>query len=197
MNGKLIVFEGIDGSGKSTQAKLLSEKLNTLGFNSEYTFEPTNREYGQKLRDSFSSNRLTIDEELNLFILDRKMHIEYDISPWLECGKVVVLDRYYYSSIAYQGARGYDIEKIKSLHADFIIEPDLVFIFNFEIDECLKRIEVSRGVTNLLENKSYLEKVDLIFKKFQGNKFIHIDASLSIEEIHNNILSFVMPLISN
>ena len=105
MKGKLIVIEGIDGSGKSTCAKNLTEKLNSINLKTIYTFEPTHLHYGAKLRDSMLSENLDAEEELNLFIEDRKEHIESMIKPAIEDGYFIILDRYFYSSIAYQGAK--------------------------------------------------------------------------------------------
>lgn len=191
MEKKLIIFEGIDGSGKSTQAKMLQDKLMLLGYNAVLTFEPTNGKYGKKLRDSFFAGRLSPKEELDLFIKDRKEHIEKEITPYLCDNKIVIVDRYMYSSIAYQGALGIDTNYIKNLHNDFIIEPDLVFIFKSNVDDCLKRIKKDRGVTDELENAYYLNKVEDIFMSFQGDIFKHIDASQSIENIHTEILDYV------
>ena len=106
MKGKLIVIEGIDGSGKSTIAKKLAETLNENNIDTIYTFEPTNAYYGAKLRDTMLSKDMDLDRELKLFVDDRKDHIRLMIKPALEEGKTVVLDRYMYSSIAYQGAKG-------------------------------------------------------------------------------------------
>lgn len=191
MKKKLIIFEGIDGSGKSTQAKMLTDKLMLLGYDAVLTFEPTNREYGQKLRNSFFAGRLSPEEELDLFIKDRKQHIEKEITPYLNANKIVIVDRYMYSSIAYQGALGIDTHYIKNLHNDFIIEPSLVFIFTSNVDDCLKRIKKDRGVTDELENTYYLTKVENIFRSFQGDIFKHIDASQSIESVHTEILDYV------
>jgi len=190
MKKKLIIFEGIDGSGKSTQSKMLTDKLILLGYDAVLTFEPTNREYGQKLRDSFFSGRLSPEEELDLFVKDRKEHVEKEIKPALDANKIVVVDRYMYSSIAYQGALGIDPNYIKNLHNDFIIEPDLVFIFKSNVDDCLKRIKKCRGVTDEFENASYLTKVEDIFRSFQGGIFKHINSSGSIENIHSEILDY-------
>ncbi len=190
MKNKLIVFEGIDGSGKSTQAKMLADKLITLGYDAVYTFEPTNKNYGKQLRDSFFSGRLSPHEELSLFVKDRKEHIEQEITPWLKNNKIVVVDRYMYSSIAYQGALGIDTNYIKNLHNDFILKPNLIFIFTSDVDDCLSRIKQNRKATDQFENAYYLTKVEEIFRSFQGNSFKHINSSESIENIHAEILDY-------
>ena len=92
MKGKLIVIEGIDGSGKSTCAKNLTEKLNSINIKTIYTFEPTHSHYGAKLREGMLSEDLDAEEELLLFVKDRKEHIEYMIKPALEEGYFIILE---------------------------------------------------------------------------------------------------------
>ena len=133
MKGKLIVLEGIDGSGKSSIGMMLTDALNSLGIKSIYTFEPTHAYYGSKLRESMLSKDLKPEEELSLFIADRKEHIKHMIRPAINDGYVIVLDRYMYSSIAYQGAKGIDKKYIYNLHKDFILEADLVFILHLNL----------------------------------------------------------------
>ncbi len=191
MKGKLIVLEGIDGSGKSSIGMMLTDSLNKLGIKSIYTFEPTHAYYGSKLRESMLSNDLKPEEELSLFIADRKEHIKHMIKPAVNDGYVIVLDRYIYSSIAYQGAKGIDKEYIYNLHKDFILEPDLVFIFHLTIETALKRIMKKRGFVDRFENKNYLEDVDKIFNSFNASYIHHIDASKDEEYINNNILNII------
>ena len=172
MAGKLIVLEGIDGSGKSTYGMTLANELNNLNIKSIYTFEPTHAYFGSKLRESMLSQDLKPEEELSLFIADRKEHIQHMIKPAINDGHIIVLDRYMYSSIAYQGAKGIDKDYIYNLHKDFIIEPDLVFIFHLPIETALNRIMEKRGFVDRFENKQYLEKVDEIFYSFNA-PYIH------------------------
>ena len=104
----LIVFEGIDGTGKSTQVRLLAQALEERGLTVVTSREPTDGPFGQKLRLSMITGRLSPEEELALFHEDRRDHVEHLILPALEAGKVVILDRYFFSTMAYQGARGFD-----------------------------------------------------------------------------------------
>lgn len=113
MRGKLIAFEGIDGTGKSTQLKLLATFLRQRGQLVLETKEPTDGPVGQQIRALFHNRKsLSLDEELELFIEDRRMHVLQHILPALEQGAFVLTDRYYYSTAAYQGARGADPELI-------------------------------------------------------------------------------------
>ncbi|MEI0478996.1 dTMP kinase [Brachyspira pulli] len=191
MDGKLIVLEGIDGSGKSTHGMNIANELNNIGIKSIYTFEPTHAYYGSKLRESMLSKDLKPEEELSLFIADRKEHITHMIKPALNDGYVVVLDRYMYSSIAYQGAKGIDQEYIYNLHKDFIIEPDLVFIFHLPIETALNRIMQKRGFVDRFENETYLKKVDEIFSSFNEPYMHHINADRDEETLKKELIQFI------
>ena len=191
MKGKLIVIEGIDGSGKSTCAKNLTEKLNSINIKTIYTFEPTHSHYGAKLRDGMLSEDLDAEEELLLFVKDRKEHIEYMIKPALEEGYFIILDRYFYSSIAYQGAKGIDINRIINMHKDFIIKPDIVFIFHLPIDIALNRIISKRGIADRFENETYLKKVDKIFRSFNEPFIYHIDTDKDIKIINDELFNIL------
>ena len=191
MKGKLIVIEGIDGSGKSTCAKNLAEKLNSINIKTIYTFEPTHSHYGAKLRDGMLSEDLDAEAELLLFVKDRKEHIEYMIKPALEEGYFIILDRYFYSSIAYQGAKGIDINRIINMHKDFIIKPDIVFIFHLPIDIALNRIISKRGIADRFENETYLKKVDKIFHSFNEPFIYHIDTDKDIKIINDELFNIL------
>jgi dTMP kinase len=105
--GFFIIFEGIDGTGKSTQLHLLAEKLKQLDYAVVSTREPTNGPYGKKIRELFvDRTAATLEEELELFIADRDQHVQEVIAPALADGSIVICDRYYLSTVAYQGARG-------------------------------------------------------------------------------------------
>ncbi len=191
MKGKLIVIEGIDGSGKSTCTKNLAEKLNSINIKTIYTFEPTHSHYGAKLREGMLSEDLDAEEELLLFVKDRKEHIEYMIKPALEEGYFIILDRYFYSSIAYQGAKGIDINRIINMHKDFIIKPDIVFIFHLPIDIALNRIISKRGIADRFENETYLKKVDKIFHSFNEPFIYHIDTDKDIKIINDELFNIL------
>ena len=191
MKGKLIVIEGIDGSGKSTCAKNLAEKLNSINIKTIYTFEPTHSHYGAKLREGMLSEDLDAEEELLLFVKDRKEHIEYMIKPALEEGYFIILDRYFYSSIAYQGAKGIDINRIINMHKDFIVKPDIVFIFHLPIDIALNRIISKRGIADRFENETYLKKVDKIFHSFNEPFIYHIDTNKDIKIINDELFNIL------
>jgi len=194
--GILIVFEGIDGSGKSTQAELLQKRLQAKGFEVVSFQEPSKSKWGQEIKKkAIYPDSLSPEEELDLFLRDRKENVKKNIKPALEKRKVVILDRYYYSTIAYQGAKGIDSEKIKGANEQFAPEADLVFILDIDAKSGLERIKNRKNKEKLFEREDYLKKVREIFKRFRGNKFIHIDALEAEEEISKEITGIVLEYI--
>ena len=111
--GLLIVFEGTDGTGKSTQVQLLSQYLQDQGYPVVVTREPTEGQYGRKIRSLYMHrNTCSREEELELFLADRREHVQQLLAPALTQGKIILCDRYFLSTAAYQGARGFDPENI-------------------------------------------------------------------------------------
>src|SRR5690606_9901276 len=136
------------GTGKSTQTKRLAEWLRGHGREVVLSREPTDGPWGTKLRESAATGRLSPADELNYFLNDRRQHVEETILPALHTGKFVVLDRYYFSSMAYQGARGGDPEEIRRLNEAFAPPPDLLLILDLEVDLALERIGRRGEVAN-------------------------------------------------
>ncbi len=195
--GVLIVFEGIDGSGKSTQAEILLKRLQTKGIDVVYFREPSQGEWGRKIKKkALHPDSLTPEEELDLFLKDRRENVEKNLKPALKKKTVVILDRYYYSTIAYQGAKGIDEELIARMNKEFIVEPDLVFIFDIDPHKGLERIENRKKKDRLFEREDYLVKVREVFRSFRGERFIHIDALKSKEEISKEIEETALRLIA-
>jgi len=186
--GALIVIEGIDGAGKSTQAKALIRRLRSKGRPAVYFREPSRGKWGRELkRKAKQAGSLTPEQELDLFLKDRRENVDKNLKPALAAGKVVVLDRYYFSTIAYQGAKGLDRARIKRLNEAFAPKPDLVFILDLGAGEGLARISGRRRKDVLFERASYLVKVRRIFRSFKGRRFVHIDARQSRREIARRI----------
>lgn len=194
--GKLIVFEGTDGTGKTTQLGLLGSYLEHLGFPVVLTKEPTNGPYGLKIRDLYKNReRYSREEELELFLADRRQHVDTFLLPSLDNGKVVLCDRYYFSTAAYQGALGLDPEAILSLNS-FAPEPDLVLLFQADLDTSLQRITKGRGEKpNNFEQRSFLEKVASIFSTIDRPFIRTIDASKPMDEVHQMVVGHVMELL--
>lgn len=190
--GSLIVFEGIDGTGKSTQLSLLHESLSKAGYSVVTTREPTQGKYGQRIRELYGNrNTVSREEELELFILDRKDHINSFLSPQLNDKKVVLCDRYFLSTIAYQGAAGLDIDFLKKSN-DFAPKPDLALLLQLPPHASTSRITKDRGDTlNDFEQLESLKKVEKIFNTLSFPYIHRIDADRSIKDIHNEIYGVV------
>jgi dTMP kinase len=194
--GILIIFEGTDGTGKSTQLQLLSRFLQNKGYPVITTREPTEGQYGQKIRELYvNRSKYSQDEELELFLADRREHVEELLLPALEQGKVVLCDRYFLSTAAYQGARGFDPEEILQLN-HFAPDPDLALLFQVPLDTGLTRITSGRGdVLNDFEQRQSLEQVAALFSAIKRPYIQPIDAKGSIEEVHRLVIEHVSPLL--
>src|SRR5690606_18005812 len=124
--GRLIAFEGIDGSGKTTMARRIAATLSEAGYNAIYLCEPTNGPYGRQLRELFVSPAPRDPaKEFELFLKDRQEDVHQNIQPVLDAGGIVCIDRYYISSMAYQGALGIDPAVIQRENEAFAPAPDL------------------------------------------------------------------------
>jgi dTMP kinase len=194
--GFLIVFEGIDGTGKSTQCELLARSLTERDILNIALAEPTRGTWGTKIRRLLSEGRQGISpqEELNWFVNDRKEDIELNIMPALQDNKVVLMDRYYFSTVAYQGALGLDPEQIRLENEIFAPIPDRVLIFLASPETCLERIESSRDQKSAFEKLDYLQNVQGIFKSFTGPNIRFIDSVGSVLEVHDKVLSSIEDL---
>lgn len=193
--GRLIVLEGIDGSGKSTQARLLVRRLAARGIRTALFREPTAGKWGRLIREKARrAGSLTPEEELDLFVRDRRENVERNLEPALAAGKTVVLDRYYFSTVAYQGAKGIDPGRIRRLNERFAVRPDLVFIIDIDARRGLARIGDRGRRDELFEREDYLARVREIFNGFRGRKFVHIDGNRDIKDISNEILRGVLKL---
>ena len=194
--GLLIVFEGTDGSGKSTQLLLLSRYLKDKGYPVISTREPTEGQFGQKIRELYvNRSKYSQDQELELFLADRREHVQQLLVPALEKGKVVLCDRYFLSTAAYQGARGFDPEAILELNK-FAPDPDLALLFQVPIDTGLDRITSGRGdMLNDFEQRENLSAVAAIFSAIERPYIQPIDSKGSIEEVHRQVLKHVTPLL--
>tara|TARA_B100001750_G_scaffold18416_1_gene12627 strand:+ start:90 stop:683 length:594 start_codon:yes stop_codon:yes gene_type:complete len=191
MIGVLVNLEGIDGCGKSTQSKLLLEKLEGEGEKVIILKEPTKRPHGQKLWDMLHGKRKATNEEiLELFVLDRKQHVEEKIEPALDSGAVVLMDRYYYSSMAYQVAGGIDVEEIREKH-EFAPKPDVVLIFDLPVSVALERVK-GHSDADEFEKEEHLEKVREAYLDLENDPLVRIvDATGTPEEIFGNVWKLV------
>lgn len=195
--GKLIVFEGTDGTGKSTQLRLLRNYLEQRGYPVVATREPTDGRYGQQIRNLYvNRQQYSREEELELFVADRREHVRDLINPCLQQGRTILCDRYYFSTAAYQGALGLNPETILERNS-FAPEPDLVLLFQAPLEIGMARITGSRGESlNNFEQREFLEKVAAIFAAIDRPYIRRIDASGSLEVVHRQVVASVAPLLS-
>ncbi len=183
-SGLFIVIEGIDGTGKSTQAKRLGEWLASQGREVVLSREPTAGPWGKKVRESAATGRLSPEEELQYFLNDRRQHVEELIAPSLAAGKVVILDRYYFSTMAYQGARGFDPAEIRRKNEEFAPVPDLLLIMDLDVDSALERIGARGDTANEFEKRENLERCREIFLSLKDEGFVRvIDTRGTLDEV--------------
>lgn len=190
--GLFIVIEGIDGTGKSTQAKRLGEWFTSQGRQVVLSREPTNGPWGTKLRQSAASGRLSAEDELDYFLKDRRQHVEELIAPSLAAGKVVILDRYYFSTMAYQGIRGFDPVEIRRKNEEFAPVPDLLLIMDLEVDSALDRIGARGDTANEFEKRESLQHCREVFLSLRDETFARvIDSSGSLDEVTQRVCEVI------
>jgi dTMP kinase len=188
--GLLIVFEGIDGSGKSTLAGMLAEHLKTAGLPVVLTSEPSDGPTGQLIRSLKA--RPEPQEEARLFTEDRRDHVTKTIRPALARGMIVICDRYYYSSAAYQGAKGVDTVQIVDTNLSFAPMPDVTFLLSLPLDVALSRIRDGRpDGSSCFEAREDLEAVDAIYRNLDDPLLRRIDATAPPEEALRQVLNIL------
>jgi dTMP kinase len=184
-----VAVDGIDGAGKTTQVELLRDSLQQVGETVIVSKEPTKGQWGTIIRESASTGRLSPEQELQAFINDRTEHVEQLIAPALRRGEIVILDRYFYSSIAYQGSRGANVDEVKHIMESRFPTPDAVFILDIDPSLSIHRIAFSRGEQpNHFEERENLKRARSIFKSMSGDVIHHIDGSVSVEAVQQAIM---------
>ncbi len=196
-NGLLIAFEGIDGTGKSSQLQALAAYLRSRDCPVVTTCEPTDSSYGRRIRELYvDRGSCTLEEELELFIRDRQLHVRELIEPHLAAGTVILTDRYYYSSAAYQGAAGLDPADIFNRNS-FAPQPDLVLLLTMDAEVSMARIQEGRGDTlNDFEQLDQLRRVAALFASFTDSCIRRVDASENFEQVQLNIEQAVADLLA-
>lgn len=186
--GKLIALEGPDGCGKSTQAKLLTDWLESEGFDVELTREPTDSPIGQIIRKSLDGDMdLPVEAEALLFAADRVLHISDVIRPSLKEGKVVVTGRYVYSSLAYQAARGLPKEWIEDINEP-AVPPDLAIIINIPPEIGLERVNYSGDSDKFERDLELQKKVREAYIKLAEERGVPlIDGTQSKKKVQSDI----------
>lgn len=192
--GKFIAFEGLDGSGSSTQITLLEKSLINLGKKVVLTKEPTNNIVGGLIRGLLTNSWKTSPEGFQLlFAADRAHHLDREILPAIEAGKIVISDRYLFSTLAF-GSIDIPLEWLKSINSRFVL-PDLTILLKVDPEVCIERIsKSSRGGFEYFEKKEMLEKTWKTYSmlaKDKKNKMVIVDGVRSVEEIATEVLKVV------
>lgn len=192
--GKFIVIEGLDGSGQTTQVNRLREFLEAKGFQVVTTKEPTpDSKAGKEIRQILDKKvKLDFKELQVLFAEDRREHLESLVEPALKEGKVVISDRYFFSSFAYGSASGVDLEWLIDLNSGFLL-PDLTFMLKVAPRICLERIDNRKTERTLFEEEERLANVWKTFEKMPvrfENVFV-INGELQPKEVTDEILTLV------
>ena len=187
--GVFICIEGLDGCGKTTQAKLLTKKLRK-SHNAVYTAEPSRGKIGTYIRKSYlySEKRLSSVLEALLFAADRIEHIETEVLPALNQGKLVISDRYVYSSLAYQGAAGLSLDWIEKVN-EHALQPDFAVFIDVDPKTVMHRLKPKKSV---MENLETQQKVREIYLKFveKGN-LTRINGDQSKNEVAKELYAVV------
>lgn len=190
--GVFIAFEGLDGSGSSTQVDLLVRNLKSVGYLAFGTKEPTNNIVGGLIRGQLTGDWKAGMECLQLlFAADRAHHLDREIIPSLKQGKIIISDRYYFSTVAF-GSLKLDRDWLLVLNEKFIL-PDLTFVFKVSPKECLRRMRVGRNRLELFEEEKKLKKVWVTYSWLAKNnkEVILVDGERSISQISLEIFEIV------
>lgn len=197
--GFFIVFEGLDGSGQTTQAKLLEKFLEKRNKEVLLTKEPTEGDNRTKVAPAIQKILTgevdASDKKLqSLFIEDRRLHLENQIEPALKEGKIVICDRYEYSTIAYGAAQGVEKEYLEDKQEEFP-EPDLTIFLDVPSDVCEERIEARGEERSIFENPGKLEKIENVYAdlvKEYNMEVVDGNGDASAEEVARRVQSVAM-----
>ncbi len=194
--GIFICIEGLDGSGKTTHAHRLVRNLQQKGFDAVYTTEPSRGELGTFIRGTILEGKKRVPRvvEALLFAVDRVEHFDKDVKPALKEGKIVVSDRCVYSSLAYQGAAGLDLEWIEEINR-FALPPDLALYIDVPPEVVVKRIRRKKSVMERLETQ---QRVQEFYMKYVDNgKLMPLDGDRTKDDVEQNILTVTLEFLEN
>jgi len=189
--GVFICVEGLDGCGKTTQTRLLVERLKKKGYDAIYTAEPSRGKIGKFIKEYclHGETRVSSIVEALLFAADRFEHVEKEVIPALNEGKLVVSDRYVYSSLAYQGAAGLDLEWIEKIN-EHTRHPDLALFIDVEPETVIHRLKPRKSVMENLETQRNVRDVYVRF--VEKGELVKIDGNKSKQEVADDILTVVL-----
>jgi len=189
--GIFICIEGLDGSGKTTHAYRLVRNLQKQGFDAVYTTEPSRGELGKFIRTSILQGKKRVPRvvEALLFAVDRVEHLEKMVKPALKEGKIVISDRCVYSSLAYQGAAGLDLEWIEEINR-MALPPDLALYIDVPPEVVVKRIRRKKSVMERLETQRKVK--DVYMKYVKNGKLVPVNGDKRKGEVTRNILMVIL-----
>lgn len=200
--GLFITFEGVDGCGKTTQLKLLSEYLKNHGYEIVVTREPGAKGLGEKIREILLhyDGEVSSRAESFLFLADRAQHIDKIVNPAVEEGKIVLCDRHTDSTIAYQGyGRGVDINQLNMLNAIATDgkKPDLTFVFDIDVETSMSRVgaEMDRMESSGIEFFNKVRNGYLDIAKNEPDRVKVIDANRTVTDISKEVVSIISDII--
>lgn len=191
--GVFIVIEGLDGSGKTTQAILLAKRL-SQSHKTMLTAEPSRGKIGAFIRESclYEEKRLPTEAEALLFAADRVEHMQKEIKPALDEGKLVICDRYVYSSLAYQGSAGLSLDWIKTINAR-ALQPDFSIFIDVAPERVLERLRRKKSVMETLETQ---QKVREVYLKFvEKDELVMVDGDKLKEGVADELYAKVLDLL--
>ena len=195
--GRFIVFEGIDASGKSYLVDSAEKTLNSLGYKSIKTKEPSDSDIGLFLREVLRKERIlksNFSTQL-LFWADRAEHIEAEIMPSILKGINVISDRYMYSTLAYGAASGLPNDQMRAFYglSSAFLKPDAIFYLDCPAKVSIKRMEGRGKARELFEKEEFLERVRKEYLKMSKKyHFIKLDSTLTLPELEQLVSSSLM-----
>jgi dTMP kinase len=191
--GSLVVLEGLDGTGKSTQLPRLAARLRARGHAVVETREPFDCAPGRRIREIAQRHEpVAPEDELALFMEQRRIHVRERIAPALARGVVVVSDRYFLSTVAYQGARGLDPEALLAANEAEFPLPDLALLLELPTEVGLERV-ASRGAPAepAFERADFLARVRAVFAALDRPYLVRVDASGTPDRVESRIAAAV------
>ncbi len=189
--GVFICIEGLDASGKTTHARRLVRDLRRKGFDAIYATEPSPSEIGEFIRTYVLQRKKRVPSvvEALLFAVDRVSHLETEIKPALQKGKIVVCDRYMYSSLAYQGAAGLDLNWIRKINK-YALTPDLAIYIDVPPEVVVKRIKRKKSVMERLEIQRKVKEIYM--KLVEDGLLVRVDGNRLKDDVSKGILAVVL-----